>query len=103
MHKYLEKRLNYSQYGFKLAETPMQFRGFLCTCAGTSHLHGSWWVHTLCGIKDYRYHAFQNTEFSYFLTIDTKQYELPNYLLKIGGHRPLKNRYDIICNDVIFH
>ena len=45
----------------------------------------------------------QNTEFSYFLTIDTREYELPNYLLKIGGHRPLKGRYDVICNDIIFH
>ena len=57
----------------------------------------------LLQLKDYRYHAFPNTEFSYFLTIDTRQYELPNYLLKIGGHRPLKGRYDVICNDVIFH
>ena len=24
-------------------------------------------------LKDYRYHDFPNTEFSYFLTIDTKQ------------------------------
>ena len=40
--------------------------------------------------KDYRYHAFPNTEFSYVLIIDTRQYELPNYLLKIGGPRPLK-------------
>ena len=24
-------------------------------------------------IKDYRYHDFPNTEFSYFLTIDTRQ------------------------------
>ena len=54
-------------------------------------------------VKDYRYHAFPNTEFSYFLTIDTRQYERPNYLLKIGGHRPLKGCYDVICNDVICH
>ena len=53
--------------------------------------------------KDYRYHAFPNTEFSYFLTIDTRQYELLNYLLKIGGHWPLKSRYNVICKDVIFH
>ena len=38
-----------------------------------------------------------------FLTIDTRQYELSNYLLKNGGHRPLKGRYGVICNDVIFH
>ena len=55
------------------------------------------------GIKDYRYQAFPNTEFSYFLTIDTRQYELLNYLLEIGGHQPLEGRYDVICNDVIFH
>ena len=24
-------------------------------------------------IKDYRYHEFPNTQFSYFLTIDTRQ------------------------------
>ena len=24
-------------------------------------------------VKDYRYHDFPNTEFSYFLTIDTRQ------------------------------
>ena len=36
-----------------------------------------------------------------FLSIDTRQYELSNYLLKNGGHRPLKGRYDVICNDVI--
>ena len=54
-------------------------------------------------IKDYRYHDFPNTEFSYFLTIDTRQQELSNYLLKNGGHRPLKGRYDVIYNDVIFH
>ena len=42
-----------------------------------------------------------NTEFCYFLTIDTRQYELPNYLLKIGGYWPLKGRYDVICHDVI--
>ena len=24
-------------------------------------------------LKDYRYHDFPNTEFSYFLTIDTRQ------------------------------
>ena len=54
-------------------------------------------------IKDYRYHDFPNTEFSYFLTIDTRQKELSNYHLKNGGHRPLKGRYDVICNDVIFH
>ena len=53
--------------------------------------------------KDYRYHDFPNTEFSYFLTIDTRQLELSNYHLKNGGHRPLKGRYDVICNDVIFH
>ena len=47
--------------------------------------------------------ASQTQNFTYFLTIDTRQYELPNYLLKIGGHRPLKGRYDVICNDVIFH
>ena len=23
--------------------------------------------------------------------------------LKNGGHQPLKGRYDVICNDVIFH
>ena len=28
---------------------------------------------TLGAIKDYRYHDFPNTEFSYFLTIDTRQ------------------------------
>ena len=38
-------------------------------------------------VKDYRYHDFPNTEFSYFLTFDAKQYELSNYLLKNGGHR----------------
>ena len=54
-------------------------------------------------LKDYCYHAFSNTEFSYFLTIDTRQYELSNYLLKIGGHRPLKGCNDVICNDLIFH
>ena len=54
-------------------------------------------------LKDYRYHDFPNTEFFYFLTIDTRQYELSNYLLKNGGHRPLKGRYDVLCNDVIFH
>ena len=116
-------------------------------------------------VKDYRYHDFPNTEFSYFLTFDARQYELSNYLLKNGvtgravgsltvpsgqefhfphfflkisidfslifpqtqliffpilalrvgdsptqrgpgydtGHRPLKGRYDVICNDVIFH
>ena len=47
-------------------------------------------------IKDYRYHPFPTTEFSYCLSIDTRQYELPNYLLKIGGHWPLKGRYDVI-------
>ena len=43
---------------------------------------------SLMSLKDYRYHDFPNTEFSYFLTIDTKQYELSNYLLKNGvtGH-----------------
>ena len=54
-------------------------------------------------IKDYLYHAFPNTEFSYFLTIDTRQYELPNDFLKIGGHRPLKGPYDVVYNDFIFH
>ena len=28
---------------------------------------------TFHNIKDYRYHDFPNTEFSYFLTIDTRQ------------------------------
>ena len=39
-------------------------------------------------LKDYRDHDFPNTEFSYFLTIDTRQQELSNYLLKMGvtGH-----------------
>ena len=55
-------------------------------------------------VKDYHYHDFPNTEFSFiFLTIDTRQFEVPNYLLKIGGYRPLKGRCDIICNDIIFH
>ena len=36
-------------------------------------------------IKDHHYHAFPHTEFSHCLNIDTSQYELPNYLLKIGG------------------
>ena len=54
-------------------------------------------------VKDYHYHDFPNTEFSYFLTIDTRQYELSNYLLKNGCHRPLKDCYDVVCNDVIFH
>ena len=30
-------------------------------------------VTPLMHIKDYRYHDFPNTEFSYFLTIDTRQ------------------------------
>ena len=30
------------------------------------------------GVTDYRYHDFPTTEFSYFLTIDTRQYELSN-------------------------
>ena len=54
-------------------------------------------------LKDYRDHDFPNTEFSYFFIIDTRQQELSNYLLKNRGHRPLKGRYDVICNDVIFH
>ena len=58
---------------------------------------------TASPFKDYRYHDFPNTEFPYFLTIDTRQQELSNYLLKNGGHRPLKGRYDVICNDIIFH
>ena len=58
---------------------------------------------TIFTLKDYRYHAFPNTEFSFFLTIDTRQYKLPNYLLNIGGYRSLKGRYDVICDDVIFH
>ena len=40
--------------------------------------------------KDYRYHAFPHTEFSYFMTIDTRQYELSNCLLKIGGVQVIK-------------
>ena len=54
-------------------------------------------------LKDYRAHDFPNTEFSYISTIDTRQYELSNYLLNNGGHRPLKGRYDVIYNKVIFH
>ena len=45
----------------------------------------------------------QTRNFLIFLSIDTRQYKLSNYLLKIGGRRPLKGRYDVICNDVIFH
>ena len=37
------------------------------------------------GVKDYRYHDFPHKEFSYFLTIDTRQYELPNYFFKNWG------------------
>ena len=40
----------------------------------------------MLSVKDYRYHAFPNTEVSYFLTIGTRQYELSSYLLKNGGH-----------------
>ena len=66
-----------------------------------SHFLFQAWVDT--NLKDYRDHDFPNTEFSYFLTIDTRQWKLSNYLLKNGGHRPWKGRYDVICNDVIFH
>ena len=31
------------------------------------------YVNEIIYIKDYRYHDFPNTEFSYFLTIDTRQ------------------------------
>ena len=30
-------------------------------------------MEVIADIKDYRYHDFPNTEFSYFLTIDTRQ------------------------------
>ena len=36
--------------------------------------------------KDYCYHDFPNTEFSYFLTTDTRQYELLNYFFKNTSH-----------------
>ena len=43
----------------------------------------------------------QNFLIFWLLILDSISFQI--IFLKNGGHRPLKGRYDAICNDVIFH
>ena len=62
---------------FKASDWTEPLRGFFIKVERTSQNEGM--------IKDYSCHASPHTEFSDFLTIDTRQYELPNYFFFNGS------------------